>query len=272
MPIKIDNKINLLSEQQFYEIDYHITGLAYEIHNEIGRLWNEDIYQHELANRCLAAGYKKVEREKAIVVSHNDFIKNYYIDLLIEDSIIYELKAVSELSLEHDKQTLTYLFLSGLQHAKLINFRPQSVQKRFISTTLCFKDRYDFIINDEKWVDLEEEGLWLKEIMIELLQDWGAYLETNLFYEAINQFRGGEDNVIKKISIIHHQMKLGEQKIHLLNPRIAFKITALTRDYGNYEHHLRRFISLTSLNAIQWINFDKNEIVFKTIKNNGRMI
>lgn len=267
MAIKIEREINRINEQQFHQIDYHITGLAYAIHNEIGRLWSEKIYQNELANRCREAGFSNVETEEVIIVSHKDFCKKYYIDLLIEDSIIYELKTVSRLTSEHDKQTLNYLFLLGLQHGKLINFRPSSVQKRFVSTTLRPQDRYDFVVYDNHWFDLDEDSLWLKELMTQLLNDWGAYLETNLFYEAIFHFRGGEDKVVKKIDVVRNESKLGEQKVHLLNQNIAFKVTAITKRIDSFEQHLNRFIHITNLDAIQWINFNHNVITFKTIKN-----
>ncbi|MDZ7262423.1 MAG: GxxExxY protein, partial [candidate division KSB1 bacterium] len=155
----IEREIKGIGEQEFYEIDYQITGFAYAIHNEIGRLWSEKIYQNELANRCHKAGFKNVETEVPLFVSHEDFYKNYYIDLLIEDSIIYELKTVSRLTSEHDKQVLNYLLLLGLQHGKLINFRPASVQKRFVSTTLCPEDRYSFVLEDRHWFDLEEDSV-----------------------------------------------------------------------------------------------------------------
>ena len=45
------------------------------------------------------------------------------------------------------------------------------------------------------------------------------------------------------------------------------KITAITKGVANYEKHLHRFIQLTNLDAIQWINLNHKIIVFKTIKN-----
>jgi GxxExxY protein len=60
-------------------------------------------------------------------VSYEDFIKVYYIDLLINNAI-YELKTAQILTGEHEKQTINYLMLTGLNHAKLINMRPPSVQ------------------------------------------------------------------------------------------------------------------------------------------------
>ncbi|MCH7673997.1 GxxExxY protein, partial [candidate division KSB1 bacterium] len=108
----------------------------------------------------------------------------------------YELKTVGKLNSEHEKQTLNYLLLLGLQHGKLINFRPASVQKRFVSTTLLPNDRYDLTIDDRQWFELDEDSMLLKELIMELLTDWGAYLETSLFYEAICHFRSGEENIV----------------------------------------------------------------------------
>jgi len=58
---------------------------------------------------------------------------------------------------------------------------------------------------------------------------------------------------------------IGEQKVPLLNSRIAFKISAITRDIDHYEKHLRRFLQHISLEALQWINFNHDKIIFKTI-------
>ena len=56
------------------------------------------------------------------------------------------------------------------------------------------------------------------------------------------------------------------QKAHLLNSGVAFKISAVTKNGSFYEQHLRKFIGHTPLKAIQWINFNRNKVVFKTIR------
>jgi len=68
-----------------------------------------------------------------------------------------------------------------------------------------------------------------------------------------------------KIEVMDGARVLGKQKAHLLNPNIAFKISSLTKDDGHYENHLRRFIRYTSLKAIHWINFNHENVIFKTI-------
>jgi len=50
----------------------------------------------------------------------------------------------------------------------------------------------------------------LKELIMELLTDWGAYLESNLFYDAICHFRSGEEKVVKYIDVVRNGTKLGQ--------------------------------------------------------------
>ena len=265
MPIEYAVKTKLISEDDFHVYDYEVMGLVFSIHSELGRLWNEKIFQNELAYRCQKAGFEKVDTEVPIQVSYQNFRKIFYVDLLLNDAVVYELKAVKALTGEHHQQTLNYLFLLGMQHGKLINMRPPSVESRFVSTRLTRERRYDYKIEDQYWQDLDEDSIWLKQIMINLLSEWGAFLDTNLFYDAIKHFRGGEENVVKKIKVMNGRQVLGTQKVHLINSEIAFKISSMVKDENYYERHLRQFIHHTLLKAIQWINFQYGRIVFKTI-------
>ncbi len=266
MPIRTPYPVNLISEDEFHDIDYQVMGLAFAVHNEMGRLWNETIFRAELADRCSKAGFKNVQQEAPIEISYQDFVKTLYVDLFLDHCALYELKAVQKLTGKHFQQALTYLFLLGLQHGKLVNMRSASVKFQFVSTRFTFENRLDFFVDDRHWQEIDEDCVWLKKLMIALLQDWGAYLDTSLFYEAIAHFRGGEANVVKEIEIKKGGATLGRQKIHMLNPKTAFKISAMTKDQENYEKHIRRFMSFTPLQAVQWINFNYHNIEFKTIR------
>ena len=100
-----------------------------------------------------------------------------------------------------------------------------------------------------------------------LVGEWGVFLENSLFNDAILYFRGGDEKVVREIDITDGSRILGKQKAHLIFPDIAFKITSLTKESRPYENHLHRFIKHSPLRAIQWINFDHNKVVFKTILN-----
>lgn len=265
MPINYEIQLTPLSQDEFHALDYEVMGLTFAIHREMGRFWHEKIYRRKLANRCLQAGFKKAVLEFPIQVSYQSFSKFYYIDLLIDDALIYELKAVQALSVAHRTQTLNYLFLTGRQHAKLVNMGPASVEHRFVSTRITSAKRYTFTINESAWRDLDEDSVWLKQLLTQLLREWGTFLDTHLFYDAIYHFRGGEENVVKTIEAVNGSQILGRQKVHLLNPAIAFKISSVTKAVSSYEQDLRRFIQYTPLRAIQWINFNHEQIMFKTV-------
>lgn len=265
MPITHCVASKAISEEDFHLLDYKVMGLAFSIHRELGRFWNEMIYQNELAHRCQHAGFESVATEAPIQVSYQDFSKFYYVDLLIDNAVVYELKTAQALSGEHRKQTLNYLFLLGLQRGKLINMQPASVEHCFVSTRITPEKRYAFMIDDAAWQDRDEDSVWLRQLMTNLVKEWGTFLGLSLFYEAIYHFRGGEENVIKKIEIKHGSNILGAQKTHLINAEVAFKLSSITEGAAYYEQDLRRFIRFASLKALQWINFNHDRILFKTI-------
>lgn len=265
MPIQHDVQIRIISDEDFHALDYKVMGLAFSIHNEMGRFWDEKIYRNELADRCQKAGFDQVATEVPIHVSYLDFSKLYSVDLLIDNAVIYELKAAKTLTEEHQNQALNYLFLMGMQRGKLINMRPPSVESRFVSTRITPEKRYQFKIEDQEWRELDGDSLWLRKLLTGLLNEWGAFLDINLFYEAIYHFRGREENVVKEIKVMNGSHFLGMQKVHLLNSETAFNISSITKAEASFEEHLRRFLHYASLKAMQWINFCHDRILFKTI-------
>ena len=100
-----------------------IIGAAIDVHRELGPGLLESTYEacmlFELAERGLS-----VDRQKALPVVYRDVRIDcgYRIDLLVEDLVIVELKAVAELQPIHEAQLLSYLKLSGRHVGLLINF------------------------------------------------------------------------------------------------------------------------------------------------------
>jgi len=245
-------------------------GLVFSMHNDLGRLYDEKIYQKELSYRCRKTGLESVLTEVPIQVSLRDYTKTYYIDLLINNSVMYELKAVTAITGDHRRQALNYLLLTGMHHGKLVNMRPESVEHRFVSTKLTPEKRYGFVIDDQRWQNIDEDSLWLKSLVENLLFEWGAFLDTNLFYDAIYHFRGGQDRAVRNLVVVNDSRVLGHQRVHVLNPTIAFRISSVTKDTRHYERNLQRFIHHTDLRAIQWINFSHRNIVFATIEKQSK--
>jgi len=265
MPIHCPVTVAALSAEEFEKRDYRLMGHAYASQNELGRLCDECAYEADLNARLLADGFLSVQTQIPITVWHRDFSKTYRLDLLA-DNALYELKAETALVGEHDTQLLNYMFLLGIQRAKLLNFRPPKVQGKIIATGLTQEKRRRFIALTERWSDLTPGCALLRQMMQDLLQDWGAFLDLALYQEAIVDFLGGAGNVERRVSLNRRGLDLGGQRMLMHAPGISFRITAFTESQSHIEQHLRRLLSLTDLAAIQWINLNHSKIEFTTIK------
>lgn len=263
--IKCNHKIIAISQPEFYKIDEIITGYAFDIQNEIGRFCDEKIYQKILEEKCKKNNIR-VEPEIEVLLKHKDFTKLYKIDLLVENSVIYELKAVKELNNYHKQQLINYLLITNLNHGKLLNFGSTLVESQFVSTNLSEKIRHKYLINTIEWQAVTERCEILKSILLDLLSDWGTFLECQLYNEALIHFLGGYDKIIDTIDIYYDNQYIGRQKMCLLDNRIIFHLSAITTAFKRYEQNIRRLIGHTDIEVVQWINFAKHEVKFKTIK------
>lgn len=105
------------------EITGEIINCAIKVHKTLGPGLLESVYEKCLAYELSKRGLKvEVQKEMPIVYEEIVFDKGYRIDLLVEDSVVVELKSVSEMKPIYSAQTLTYLKLAKLKVALLINF------------------------------------------------------------------------------------------------------------------------------------------------------
>lgn len=105
------------------QITDHIIGASIEVHRTLGPGLLESAYEACLAFELVDRG-RKVEHQKPLPVIYRD-VKlecGYRLDLLVEDMVIVEVKAVNHLDPIHEAQLLSYLKLSGCKVGLLINF------------------------------------------------------------------------------------------------------------------------------------------------------
>jgi GxxExxY protein len=100
-----------------------IVDAALKVHRELGPGLLESTYEACLEHELVKRGYQ-VERQKPQPVHYDGIVidAGYRIDLLVNDLVLIELKAVSELAPIHHAQLLTYLKLSRKSLGLLINF------------------------------------------------------------------------------------------------------------------------------------------------------
>jgi GxxExxY protein len=265
MPIHFAADVRPISEDVFKEIAYAVTGVAFDMHNEYGSLFAEKLFKYEFATECRKRRLAPVEVEVPISLTFDDFVKQYFADLLVGGGALFELKVVSALDDEHRAQTLNYLFLLALHRAKLINLGAMSVQHEFVSTTLSPADRRRLTIHRDRWRASGSPSVRFYELLIALLNEWGGFLQLPLYYEGLTHFFGGPDQVIREIAVIREGREVTRQKVHLPDPETAFKSTAVESPLGMMEEHLRRFLRHTKLRTIQWVNLHQHDVTFTTL-------
>ncbi|HQI87205.1 MAG TPA: GxxExxY protein [Anaerolineae bacterium] len=112
------------------QLSYNIIGAAIEVHRELGPGLLESAYEeclcHELGLRGLP-----YERQKPLPVVYKGvhLDAGYRLDILVDNRIVLELKAVEALLPIHEAQLLTYLKLGGWQVGLLINFNVEVLKE-----------------------------------------------------------------------------------------------------------------------------------------------
>lgn len=112
----------------------HVRQTAYDIHLYHGHGHLEKVYENALAHRLRKAGLD-VKQQYPLKVHDEDgtLIGDYLADLLVEDTLIVELKTAKTLAPEHDAQVLGYLKSARLEHGILINFgSPRFEIRKFV--------------------------------------------------------------------------------------------------------------------------------------------
>jgi GxxExxY protein len=138
---------------EFDETSSQVIGAAMAVHKELGPGLFEEVYKaclrHELQNRGL-----KVLHEVGMPVTYDgvELVVGYRIDLLVEDSLIIELKSVHQLVPIHKAQLLTYLRLADLPVGLLLNFNTQKIKDGIVRVVNSYTpsrssrpSRYNFL-------------------------------------------------------------------------------------------------------------------------------
>jgi len=110
-----------------------IIGAFYAVYNELGYGVAEKVYENALALELCERGLAVQQQSEIAVSYHGQEIGIYYVDLLVSESVIGELKAVDSLHPAHEAQLLSYLKASLIEVGLLLNFGPTATVRRKVS-------------------------------------------------------------------------------------------------------------------------------------------
>ena len=112
------------------ELSEQVIGACFEVSNELGIGFLESVYEKALLIALRDRGLK-AESQVAVRVSfRNQAVGEFFADIVIEDQIIIELKAVRGIAVEHVAQVLNYLRATGKEVGLLVNFGTKKLEYR----------------------------------------------------------------------------------------------------------------------------------------------
>lgn len=260
MPILRSTVTQRISQEEFKSLANHVMNHVFAVRNEFGGFFEEMIYKKELAQRI-----DGVTLEVPTTLTHGSFSKTYFSDMLVNSSGLFEFKLADALHPRHRGQTLNYLLLHELAHGKVINLRPDSVEHEFVNCPELLSDLKEPNIIANRWNRQVPGADTFRDLIMSLIADWGAGLDTALYEDAITHLLGGELAVVQAVPVIGKYGEVGQQRMRLIAPDVAFKITGLLDRLGDFEGHARKVIQHTTLQAVHWVNITQKTLTFTTL-------
>jgi GxxExxY protein len=102
---------------------YALIGACFDVYNELGNGYLEDVYQESLEIELNDRGVPFIAQPKLPIYYKGRLLRKHYeADLIVLDKIIVELKAVKTILPEHETQLLHYLKSTGCRVGYLVNF------------------------------------------------------------------------------------------------------------------------------------------------------
>ncbi|MEJ5360736.1 MAG: GxxExxY protein [Spirochaetota bacterium] len=126
MKIKQDRQD--IYDMKYESITEQILGCAFEVINELGSGFLESVYEKALMIVLKEKGFSVVNQYPINVYFRNKIVGEFYADLLVDNKVIVELKAVKSLLPEHKAQVINYLKGTGIEVGLLINFGNQKLE------------------------------------------------------------------------------------------------------------------------------------------------
>jgi len=124
-------KKNKMTKKEVTQLSYDVVNCAIEVHKELGPGLLESVYEKCMMQELLLRGYR-VARQVRVNVNYKgvDLDVDLRLDLLVNDTIVVELKAVENILPVHEAQLLTYMKLLKKPQGLLINFFTDNITKQ----------------------------------------------------------------------------------------------------------------------------------------------
>jgi GxxExxY protein len=114
------------------EVTERTIGVFYDVYNELGFGFLETVYARAMYLALVQCGLSTAAEEPIIVSFRNQVVGQYRADLVVERTVLVELKAARDLTPAHDAQVLNYLRATSYEVGLLLNFGARPSFRRLV--------------------------------------------------------------------------------------------------------------------------------------------
>jgi GxxExxY protein len=126
---QIDFSMNPKETYPHVELTEKIIGAAYEVHNKLGGGFVEKVYENALAAELRKRGHAVQQQKPMTVEYEGESVGEFAADMIVDETVLVEIKAVKALTNEYELKLIHYLKTSRIEVGLLLNFA-DSVQVR----------------------------------------------------------------------------------------------------------------------------------------------
>jgi len=112
------------------KLSYTIMGILFEVHNKLGTKYQEKHYQRAIETKLESLGIPYEREAKVDINFEGKSLGTFYVDFIVDNKVILEVKKVWKITQDDVKQVLRYLEVTGLKLAIIANFRHKRLEYR----------------------------------------------------------------------------------------------------------------------------------------------
>ena len=117
-----------MSSLLYKDLSYQIIGLAMKVHRDLGSGFLEKVYENALMVLFEKNKIKADQQKHLEVIYCGKNVGDYIADIVVDDSILLELKTVENITDVHIAQTINYLKITGVKLGILLNFKNDKLE------------------------------------------------------------------------------------------------------------------------------------------------
>lgn len=121
------------SELLHGDVTRRVIGAFYYVYNRLGHGFLESVYQKALANTLERTGARVLREAPMTVEFEGVAVGDFRADLVVDERVIVEVKAIDQLGPVHEAQLVNYLRASGIDIGLLLNFGPKATCRRLVN-------------------------------------------------------------------------------------------------------------------------------------------